>query len=315
MASVRARVFLSFLLFVCGSGLAAPAAAEDCQLKQLADVTLTVSKQGNVLVPVQVEGMQLKFALSMDSLASSIVPGIANQLSVPRAMTPRNISIEFGGIRAAENITPQVTIGSATGPAVLVVIPQTFNMDPEADGYLAFDILKNFDVEVNLSKNEMKLFSPAHCPGKVIYWTQSAAVAVMPIVVRNRFGFIFPMELDGQLVEAAPIFSTDIAKLSSLVADQVYGVKGQTSHVFDSLAADGLAISHPHLDIYEDDTNGECRGNIRQNGMKLFNETDRRLGMCFGPPELMLGRSEMAALRMYFAFSERKIYATAANAQ
>jgi hypothetical protein len=161
----------------------------------------------------------------------------------------------------------------------------------------------------------MKLFSQDHCPGKVIYWTQSAAVAVMPIAPRNYFGFIFPMQLDGQFVEAEPVFSTGPSRLSSLVAAQVYNLKDSQPHTFDSLSADGLAISHPRLEIYQDDTNGECRGNIRQAGEKLFDQTDMRLSTCYGPPELMLGRNEMAALRMYFAFAERKIYATAATAQ
>jgi len=70
-----------------------------------------------------------------------------------------------------------------------------------ADGRLGLDVLSRQDVELDLTRSKLNLFSRDHCSGKVIYWSPpGGAVAAIPLTIQKTGHIMTNMSIDGQLL-------------------------------------------------------------------------------------------------------------------
>jgi len=144
--------------------------AEDCALKRLAEIP--VQRVGNTLVfSGELDGRPVKIALdngiSSDSwIADKAVEkfGLTRQpldrgdkvdpISIGK-VSWRDLQIDRVKI---DNLNPHILSGALPDDADIAVGPQAF---------------ANVDLELDLSRNRIALYSPDHCPGKVVYWSDS----------------------------------------------------------------------------------------------------------------------------------------------
>jgi hypothetical protein len=321
MGNIRKILFCALAAALCASA----ASASQCQLKMVGTMDIVTGSDGRLLVPVTVDGMKGYFRFDIGSPVSAIVASASNNADLKRSTISQDTHVSMDGKSMTESVTPDLGLGGATGPAILGVASSLDNPDPREIGVLGFDVLRNFDVEFDPAHNKLNLFAQDHCPNQVIYWTRSAPVAAVPIKTRGFADFSVVMQLDGKDLQTNISMNTSNAQLSTRVALNLFGLPvpadANSEHpkpyspAFKALTMDGLTIVNPVVYPYYDPTLNGCNGQANEQGPPLHNETHREIWRCFGMPDLYIGRNELSKLRTFFDFSEKMLFATAANAQ
>ena len=313
-----------FLLGIAVSA-AAPAFAQTCgPLQQFVSLDAKVSKDGTILVPLGVEGSTGYFELQFGQPVSGIIGQAADQLQKKRTTVDQNVTINVAGQSVTQMVNVKLGFGATSGTDWLGVIPEPLRGDPSITGALGYDILRHFDVELDLAHNKVNLFSQDHCPGKVIYWTKSATVAAIPFITRKSQAFLVPMQLDGKDVEVQIATDDDHDYLNARIARLNFGITPAADSTgnsdrkplpFKTLTVDGLTITNPTVYPYGDPMAEGCNGGARYHQAGIHDEANRYIETCFGEPDLFLGRSALQHLHVFLAFGEKMLYATAADAQ
>lgn len=305
---------LRVLLACAFVALAGPVkAADNCQLKLIASLD-TISNADGILVPVTLQGQPgFYMVLGFNDVISGVSDAVASKLNLLRDSIPQNVWVNIDHQKIFQRAEVNFQLGGSRGDAHVAIIPTYVRSDQRVAGVLALDVLNQFDVELDLAHNKLNLFSPDHCKGQVVYWTKTAPVAALPMTVQGLREFVVPMQLDGKDIEAEISTNTQ-AELNGHVAHDVFGLdNAKGSHQFKMLAVDGLGITNPTLAIYEDNSQ-PCKGNGRQEATPLLTERNPRMEHCYGHAELAIGVPQLKHLRVFVAFQERMVYATAADA-
>lgn len=187
-------------------------------------------------------------------------------------------------------------------------------------GDIGANILQKFDVEIDYRGRKITLYSPDHCPGRVISWPHDnfARLPFDRMVYTGRI--VVPVTLDGHSMKAlidtgaSESFIEDklASGLFSLKPDSpgvepagtAYGVDGRPLTLlrrrFETLELDELKFPHPQITIYS----GKSEGNDICVGVGCESDADY---------DLILGARHLRALHLYIAYRERAVYATTAN--
>ncbi len=296
MHGIRTRFAAAAVLSLV---LSAQAFAQDCQLKSLGSLPVTFSSTGELLVPAGIEGRQLLFKFSPSSHFSVLNSDTITALSLHRSSVSIT-TLTYKGWPIKLRVAADLTLGTSTGRSFFAAPPIAVSKDPQVAGMLGWDILRMIDMEFDLSRGRINLFSPDHCPGKVVYWTQSAATAAVPVAAGN-WAMIVPASLDGQVlpVQIDPSYTRALMEIDT--AERYFGQKRTNDEAslaqpysFKSLSFEGLTISNPQLYPYQ--------------GLPLRRDAQ-------GSAAIYLGWPQLKQLRLYVAVKEKMIYITAANAQ
>lgn len=318
---MKRHVAAGFALVAFALSNALAARADDCSLKQVASLDVNTSSDGFVTVPVKVGGTDARFMLEMGVAHSGIFGSVADAMKMESRPFPDTVKAVFyvGGPVAAFVRIPDLEIGSMRliGPSVFKMSEN--NLPSGFTGVLAIDILSHFDVEWDPAKSKLNLFSSDHCPGHTVYWSTGPAASVP--FAQDRLGQVFlHMELDGKDVSVTLSTLHQTAEMGTLALKRLFGVgkespdlKAVTSgnhtsyrYPFKTLSLGGVTINNPNVEVFDNDGSIECDGKPHRNGIK---EEE-----CFGGSDVLLGLSELRRLHLYFAFGEKKLYATAADA-
>jgi hypothetical protein len=322
-AMINIRTFLFYVVATMLFAFA-PAQARECQLKMVGTMDAVVGNNGRLLVPVTVEGQKGYFRFELGAPISAILASSADGVNLKRSKIRTGLEIHLDDQEMTEQVAPTLGLDRTSGPVVLGVLPSLYRPDPREIGVLGFDILRNFDVELDLAHNKINLFSPDHCPGQVIYWTHTAPVAVLQIRTPGLVDFSVTMQLDGKDLQTKIMTSADHARLSTRIAEKEFGIAPPDvdalktepkPYTFKALTVDGLTITNPVIYPYLDNALGGCNGQSHEDETPLHNETHRLMMHCFGRPDLYIGLAEISKLRVFFDFSEKMLYATAADAK
>jgi hypothetical protein len=321
MTNIRKILFYALAAMLCASA----ASASECRLKMVGTMDIITGSDGRLLVPVTVEGQKGYFRFDIGSPISAILASASNNADLKRSTIATGVRVNIDDHDLIEQVAPDLGLGGVTGPVVLGVTPSLDKPDPREIGVLGFDILRNFDVEFDPAHNKLNLFSQDHCPNQVIYWTHSAPVAVLPIKTPGFADFSVVMQLDGKDMQTKITTDSDHALLSTRVAQDQFSLPvpadAQSDNPkpyapgFKALSVDGLTIVNPVIQPYYDATVSGCNGKTYEAAPPLHNETHRMMMRCFGVPDLYVGLAQMRKLRTFFDFSEKMLYATAADAR
>jgi hypothetical protein len=315
-----ATAFISLLLF------AMPARAQDCKLMQAASLDMIPSTDGHILVSLLVSGIPRYFYVEIDAPFSSIDLNFVDQSQFDHSRLERpSMPFVLGQAIRDTAIVPSLQIGGQSGTDVRLLIVPKFNVpDKRAIGILGLDLLSGFDVELDFAKNKINLFSQNHCPGQVVYWTKN--YASVPMQQSEVWQFIqrIPMQLDGQSVFVAFSTMDDHSFLPLSLARQLFnlapgspglvattevshGTETVYKYPFKTLEVGGVKILNPNLFIYSDDDVWKHCDNhqIKRAPFLLSCETSG---------DFVLTLSELRKLHLYFAYGEKKIYVTTADA-
>lgn len=285
------------------------AQAADCTLKEVTSVQIEQMPDGALAVPIKIEGVDEKFLLDFNFPFSAIAPETAEALKLPSfALGKSNYTIKslnFGAIQGSNFLFYAMPAGTLTHGAA---------------GVLGLDLLSHYDVELDLKRNKLNLFSTDHCPGQGVYWTDSAAI--VPFSLSPPFGHVvLKGELDGKPIKMGlpgPLQPHSItmmgvlSKVLNIPADSpdLKALPGNNPQVFrypfKTLALGSVVMNNPVIDIYQSDNDLLCGENW----------TNSSVHKCFEGEgvQLQLGLDEFKPLRLYFAFKEGLLYITSADA-
>jgi hypothetical protein len=316
----KLKVFaLSAVFAVCGTA----ASARDCSLKQLGSLDMTFQAHG-FSVPVGLNGTDHLMRVSLSGSYSLLKPEAVKQIGLT-PIDARSEGMVFNNADVLEKvIIPVARIGSVSGGAILMyVVPKPDEMLDGSDGILGSLLLRNFDVEFDFKSGKMNLFSHDHCDGQVVYWADNAVIE--PFHPGPMKQVIFDMTLDGvpvhgvfntgdahgmmMMTEAKRLFGLTPSSPGMVVKTRDdKGVPTLYEYHFKTLSLGGISISNLIEEIYPDDTPDSytCDGRVHNVGGHQF--------LCYGMNDLSVGLDVMRQLRLYFAFNEGKLYATAADA-
>ncbi|HEY4943446.1 MAG TPA: pepsin/retropepsin-like aspartic protease family protein [Rhizomicrobium sp.] len=321
------------MTFVSALALAAFAAAPawaDC--KPLALVTSldfkTTDDGLQIIVPITIAGHDGNMLVDSGAWVSQITNDAVDKFGLER----------LHGVFGSMNVSGQETTAHVMVPAKLGRLQGSnyalqvwpggpFSPDPSVIGLIGSDILKKFDVDVDMTNKKFNLLSQDHCEGKVIYWPTSA-VAIVPFTLMYDGKIQLTVKLDGRPVVAVLDTGADTTTLAQNVAEGNFGLKlgsadapetgslpGRSGaktyeHTFTTLDFEGVAVANPHISIIPD-------------LFRSANEVDSsaHIGTHFADPRMdssrramLLGMNIMRHFHFYIAYKEEKVYITPAAA-
>ncbi len=211
---------------------------------------------GRVRIPVTVEGRKMSFLLDTGGVGTTIKWELAREMGLP----VRQGAIQLAGVggtllnfyATAENFS----VGDVRVKNRPIYI-EARDL-PDADGTLASDILRDYDVEIDIGGGALSLISPDFCA--------ETATAVIAMDVAPNGHVRFPVKIDGKII-IATLDTGSVTSFISLRAAALLGIypnspglalmhdTGQYqiyAYPFQSLDFGGVLVKNPHITIVSD---------------------------------------------------------------
>jgi hypothetical protein len=312
--------------------LPAAADADGCKLSQIASLVLTTATDGEPLVPVKINGSAVNLRLDLNDPFSFLTSGAAAQLRLAPADSHTAPEVVFRDRAEKRGIfkgdVSVVTVAEMEiGPLIVrglgLYSASGVSFADGISGGLGLDVLGRYDIELDLAKNRLDVFDPDHCRGQVVYWTHQP-VGIVDIETMPGGTFHYNFNLDGKAIGAFVTPENSRTTLAFFTAREEFSLTHASKSVvaagtdetlgavyrypFKSLDANGLSIANPAVYLSGDENNDMvCDSKAHERGI---NHGYR----CRGDAALKLGLHELRALHLFFDFSEKKLYVTAAGA-
>jgi predicted aspartyl protease len=307
------------------SGFATARAAE-CRLERVAEISVDVSQE-KLFVPVSIEGVSRIMAIDTGAPLSAVDPQTATDLQLKRhRLVQGSMYVDTGKQFTEYAVIQALELGRLHARNVRVLVwPEKMSDEPNMAGTLGADVLRNYDVDIDLGSDKLSLFLQDHCPGKVVYWN-APNVAVVPIRVVSSGHIIVPITLDGHEIDALLDTGSSNSYLSLEAAQGTFGLapdspdltrtgefKGPHAvplyqHRFKSLSLEGVTISNPLVLVWEDQVKSAA-SHSEGSGPQLADTSESG-----GMTQMILGLHALRGLHVYIAYKEQKLYLTATDA-
>jgi predicted aspartyl protease len=285
---------------------------------------MQLGAEGRPYVPVQINDTSKAMLVDTGGFFTGITQEAADKLK----LSLRHSHAQFIGLSGDESsgvARASLKLGNLTADGMdLIILPGIHGLgSDDAVGVIGANLLRSYDLDLDMGGKKINLISQKHCDGKVVYWPNNG-VAVIPIRV-NAVGHIFvPVQLDGHSLQAMLDTGADGSTLTLPVAQATFGITpGDNStpmakeplngkvtaytHRFKSLSLEGIAISNPTLALIPDmmrkmDPHDSIEGDTRI----------RDPNSDVGTPDVILGMDILRRLHVYIAYKEKKLYITPA---
>jgi len=299
--SAAAGFVLAGLIALLSGGPTMAQQGQDCRVRPLAELDMQTLPDGRVTIPVQLDGRDYRLLVSTGGYVNTLSEHVVKEGNYHPI---RGVAMLRGmGTRELDRVltVKDFAMGNAHGRDFGFFVDDFESL--LADGTLAPEILGAYDVDFDFAHSKLNLISPDHCPGKVVYWANDAAV--VPIEIKDRTHIRIPVTIDGREIMAtvdtgAPTsFITMRAARRYLDLDEknpalklrgnipINGMVGPVyNYPFKSLSFGGVVVNNPHIEMGAD---------------KLWNGED-----------LLLGIGILRQLHLYIAYKEKKMYITPA---
>ena len=299
---MRWSTLLCGLLALAASVPAQAAEKKPCKLVRYSEVPITTLSDGRFTVPVLAEGRKLNFLVDTGGAVATLKDTEAYNMGVRTMHTANYLEGTVGTKLTDYTVFKQFSLAGIQGHDLAAYIDS--RMPVGADGSLAPDMLKHFDIDMDLMRGKFGLFSPDHCPGQVVYWTKTGFVA-LPMDLVSDGHIQVRVTIDGKKFDA--ILDTGArTSLISLSAAKALGITERSpdlkpnmdsearyksfEYPFKTLDFDGVTVTKPHLLVVSD--------NVLP-GTRI---------------DLLLGIGILRRLHLFISYSEEKLYITPAGA-
>lgn len=283
--------------------LVSPAGAQtqQCDLSRFSVLPITTIPDGRFTIPVVLNGRTLDFLVDTGGVVATIDGNQAFNLHLPTAQTSRPLNGVAGDHLTHTAYLETFSLGRLQGSGLDAYLDNRLPLG--VDGTLSPDMMRHYDVDIDLLRGTLSLFSPKHCAGKVVYWTNSGYVA-LPMEVETDGHIRVPVMVDGVKVVALldtgaqhSIVSMSMAKRIGVSENSpdLKPARGSAKenkrydYPFKLLDFNGIAVSKPRLQIVSDD--------YLPKGI-----------------DMLVGVSILRRLHLYIAYGEEKLYITPAGA-
>ena len=291
-------------------------ARADCTPKELASVRLSEA-HGYYTLPATVAGTTRPFILDLGSVYSYAWASVIDDLKLDRTNLPRGMSISFRGQNVTHLAHADVSVGDASeNKTELLEVPQSIVTDPAVAGVLGLDFLGNFDIDLDLANDRLRLVSENSCGSGDVSWSKSFASVPLRREVSGTIQL--PVRLDGKDISAATSMIGEESWMFFDVAADLFGVTktspGLTptrpqwfQYPFKQLSIGSVVIEGPRIAIWDNGGRTACRETTHP-GVADYGR--RYTPRCYGASDLTLELPELRQLHLFFAFEERTLYAT-----
>ena len=312
---------------------AAEARAQDCALKQYDSLPMEVYPD-HLLLPVTLGTMPGKLLFRMSDAASGLDGDTVAKLDPHITSMPPNVRFHRDG----QEITriahvPEVHLGRQTLKDMEFLVLRPGRYSDGVVGDLGTHLFEKLDFELDMAGAKFNIFSADHCPGKVVYWTQTG-FARLPLKSNKDMGYVrAEVMLDGHPVTVAfstvgqsrigmntmrRLFDVDETSPDLVAVDQDLLGHKLYRYPFKALTADGLTVSNPAVLVYDEEPRPGCNDKVhfKVPAQTPLHTTDQpRLARCFGGNDAVLGLSVLSKLHIYVAGKENMMYLTSAGAK
>lgn len=285
-------------------------AASDCQLHRYANLDMSTEQDGEVAVPLSIDGLGGLMLVDTGSVQSSISGTMANRLGVTPERSERTYMM-IGGVRMDTSVTVHVLRldkMAAKNMTLMVLPPKALHTDTM--GMLGPDVMSNYDVEFDFAAGRMNVFSQDHCPGAVVYWTKTPFAAV-PMRLDEGKHILIDVTLNGKQITAGVDTGSDHSSMTLESVQSIFGLKADDAALKPIMVASingtrPVAVLHyPFAELDFQDVK------------VLHPDVEILPGGRFeaGGPQIVLGMSTLRQLHLYIAYGEKMIYLTPAEAR
>jgi len=292
-------------LAIAGGGASVPAyAAKDCTLKRLMEAPLLSGSYFRPVVSVKLDDKPRKVLLDTGGFWSLVNPEVAAGL--PRVRSPVIGNLGLRGRVLSEIVKmPSLQLGPAKATDVEFFIgPEGYMTD--VDATLGANWLAQFDVEIDPVKNTASLFSQDHCDGQVVYWPHQDYAEIPFKLERREHMVTLPLVLAGKEVTVMIDTGAPESVLSMSAAKRLFDLKPDSPGMQpNGSATDDHGRSYA---VYRYQFPSLEMGDIsfKNPWIAIADLTDQSVDM-------ILGMHQLAALHLYFAYDEEKLYVTSAR--
>ncbi|MEO8302082.1 MAG: aspartyl protease family protein, partial [Rhizomicrobium sp.] len=196
MTVTRTALIFCATFGVC-IALAGGARAVECAPARLTSINTNAMPDGRIRIPVMLDGRALSLLVDTGGVSTTIKWELAREMGLPVKQSQRRIA-GVGG-----SLMNFAVAGDNFSIAELRVDNKPIYMESRplesADGTLAADILRNYDVEFDMAQNRMSLAAPGDCAAPL--WAQQGS-AGLPIEVAQSGHVRFPVKIDGKTIMA-----------------------------------------------------------------------------------------------------------------
>jgi len=283
-----------------------------CKPKQYAELAVTYSPGGGVILPVTIDGKPENMVLDLSFPYVVISPAVISELGLK--VFHASAVFNLGG-RPSNSFTKvsDLRIGGVSYPGwdLLINTGQDASETPEPGepiGSIGWELFHYFDLELDLGHDKVRIFSDQHCRGvPPVYWTHSySELALRPSPLKTLY---FVMQADGKNLETTLAANSNTTLIFAEVTKVAYGWDETTSeqgYRTMSLSSPGLKITDARVRV------------VRLNRCSLIG-LDRdgayRFSDCFGIHPLKLGVDVLKKVRIYMAVKAERMYISAWDAQ
>jgi predicted aspartyl protease len=322
------RLFRAFLLFgsLILSELATGSAhADTCPpLKLLDQIQMVPENNGiRLMLPVTMNGVAEHMLFDTGTSISSVTRALTQELGLSAHPSLHAVLYDIDGdasydvtsiadfkfgqqeIRNAEfQIWPGADLRTA---------------DPLLAGIFTHDQLRQYDIDVDFAHGVLKLFSPDHCKGDVLYW-KPAAVAEGEFDTRH--GHInVEVTLDGQRLNGYIDSGAVHSLLSADSARRLFGLTHGSPetkqagmaqnnpqdlvypHRFAKLEFDGVVVNNPDIAILPNIIGRSADRSQQSTGNRAIPRNTPAV-----VSQLIIGMDILRKLHIYIAFREGRLY-------
>ena len=307
------------------------ARAETCPPLQLLNQIrmVPVNDGSRMLVPVTINGVDKFMIFDTGASASSVTRAVAQELGLSlHRISPGSALYDVNGNVSREATTvANFKFGQQEMRDVQFRIwpdPDLEKIDPRLAGILSRDQLFQYDLDVDFANGVLRLFSPEHCAGNVLYW-KAAAVSVGEFDTKG--GHInIAATLDGQKLNAIIDSGSVDSILRADAARDFFGLRAGSpgmdqsaaltvnsqypvyQHQFAKLDFNGVAVSNPVVAIWPNIVGRDPDRSYQSTGNRAM---PRNVRARISP--LIIGMDVLRKLHIYFAFREGRMYVSPAN--
>jgi hypothetical protein len=318
-----AHVLFTFLCLISSF-----ARAQTCPPLQMLDQIrlVPVINAPSLLIPVTIDGVGKFMIFDTGAPASAVTRAVAGRLHLAVHASTHGYGDEladgYGDLSLDVAAVPDFKFGHEEIKDSAFRIwpdPNLDTPDLRLAGVLSLKELAPYDVDVDFPNGVLKLFSPKHCEGKILYW-KADTVAVGEIELRNNHIHV-SATLDGQKFDAIIDSGAPNSSLSADAARRFFGLTANSPgmekwpsltkypqypvyrHKFDALVFDGVAVSDPVVAIWPDIVNRNTDKSRQDTGSRA-----RLPSVGVMVPQLIIGMDILRKLHVYFAFREHRMY-------
>ena len=306
-----ANTVLRLLAVASTLTVAVPAYAADAcgSLKQLSSINMRLDQTGRPVVSVTIDGQSKLMMLDTGAAISTLTRETIEELDLTPTLREDLVVHDVRGNRIDRSVTPRsFAMGELRATDWRFWIQQGrerlgTTSGGRVAGLLGTDLLRQFDVELDFQRRTVKLFSPDHCEGRVVYWRPSV-LAVIPMDVDFAGQISVPVTLDGQRVEAMIDTGAASSVMNLTFARRRFGLDlGRTNtspyeHRFKTLTLGTLTVANPLIRLQ---TARQAQAMPFKIG-DVTSETTRVFD------DVVIGQNVLGNLHIYIAYRERRLY-------